>query len=383
LVIGAVLGTAAVPLRAQDDAARMIALVEGAQVPNRQGFDGLTMTQLLERFRVPGVSVAVIKDFKIHWAKGYGVADVETKRPVDIATGFQAASISKPVTMMAMVRLAQDGRLSLDQDINTLLKSWKVVPVGPDPVTPRSLSSHTSGSDDGFGFPGYDPSAARPTVVQVLDGQTPSNVGAVRFARRVYEGQKYSGGGTEILQQTLTDVTGKPFAEMMRELVLGPIGMNHSSFEQPPVGELAERTTRAHDGAGKSMGAKWHVYPEQAAAGLWTTASDLARFAIEVQLAYRGPKGQVLNQASAREMLAPVGVGPFAVGFSIEYRGQGWYFQHSGGNWGYACDLLAHFRKGYGVVVMTNGGNGGIIREIENRVAAAYNWDSLDKPIPR
>ena len=372
---------------AQDDVAALQAKIEGPQSPNRQGFDGLTIQQLLTRFRVPGVSVAVIKDYKIHWAKGYGMADVSANVPVDVNTAFQAASISKPVTAMAAVKLAQEGKLSLDQDVNALLKSWKVPQSDlnrDQPVTPRALLSHTSGSDDGFGFPGYDPTGSRPTVTQLLDGQGGANTGAVKFARKPYEGQKYSGGGTEIIQQMLMDVTGKPFAEMMREKVLDPIGMTNSSFEQPPTGALAERTSRAHDGRGNAMNAKWHVYPEQAAAGLWTTPSDLARFAIEVQNAYRGAPSKVLSQAAAREMIAPVGVGPFAVGFVVEYRGQGWYFNHSGGNWGFSCDLLAHVRKGYGVVVMTNGDGGGqVIREIEARVAAAYGWDSLDKPIPR
>jgi CubicO group peptidase (beta-lactamase class C family) len=244
--------------------------------------------------------------------------------------------------------------------------------------------SHTSGSDDGFGFPGYDPSATRPTVVQILNGEPPSNVGPVRFVRPPFTGQKYSGGGTEIMQLTLTDLTGLPFAELMNQKVLGPLGMTGSSYEQPPTGEVAERTARAHDGSGKAMGPKWHVYPEQAAAGLWTTPSDLARVAIEAQRAIQGPAGKVLSQASAREMMAPTGLGPFAVGFMIEKRGEGWYFMHSGGNWGFRCDLVAHMRKGYGVVVMTNGDNGGsVIKEIEDRVAAAYGWDSLDKPIPR
>ncbi len=375
------------PARAQDDPARFIARIEEAQSPNRQGFDPLTLPQILERFHVPGVSVAVIKDFKIHWAKGYGVADVTTNRMVDTTTAFQAASISKPVMAMAAVRLAQEGRLSLDQDINSLLKSWHV-PVGDlnrtQPVTPRSLLSHTSGSDDGFGFPGFDPSAPRPTVVQVLNGEAPSTIGPVRFVRPPFTGQKYSGGGTEIIQLALTDLTGQPFAELMRQKVLDPLGMTGSSYEQPPTGEMVERTARAHDGSGKSMGPKWHVYPEQAAAGLWTTPSDLARFAIEAQRAIQGPAGKVLSQAGVREMIAPTGLGPFAVGFMIEKRGEGWYFMHSGGNWGFRCDLVAHVRKGYGVVVMTNGDNGGpVIKEIEDRIAAAYGWDSLDKPIPR
>lgn len=375
------------PLAAQDDPAAIIARIEGPQTPNRQGFDSLTLQQLMRRFRVPGLSIAVIHDYRIHWARGYGVADVETGRPVDPMTAFQAASISKPVTAMAAVRLAQEGRLSLDQDVNGLLRSWKVPAselTRSQPVTLRALLSHTSGSDDGFGFPGYEPDAPRPTLVQILNGEPPSNVGPVRFARSPYRGQKYSGGGTEIVQLLLEDVTRRPFAEFMRETVLAPLGMTASSFEQPPTGELAERTARAHSGAGAAMGARWHVYPEQAAAGLWTTPSDLARFAIEVQLAYRGPAGAVLTQAAAREMIAPTGVGPFAVGFVIEKRGEGWYFMHSGGNWGFSCDLLAHVRKGYGVAVMVNGGNGGpVIREIEERVAAAYGWDSLDKPIPR
>jgi CubicO group peptidase (beta-lactamase class C family) len=371
----------------QDDPAPFIARIEGAQSPNRQGFDPLTLSEIMARFKVPGVSVAVIKDFKIHWAKGYGLADAATNTPVGIATAFQAASISKPVMAMAAVRLAQEGRLSLDQDINSLLKSWQVPAselTRTQPVTPRALLSHTSGSDDGFGFPGYDPAAPRPTVVQILNGDKPSNVGSVKFVRPPFTGQKYSGGGTEIVQLALTDLTGLPFAELMRQKVLDPLGMSASSYEQPPSGPLAERTARAHNGQGLAMGAKWHVYPEQAAAGLWTTPSDLALVAIEVQRAIQGPAGKVLTQAGAREMIAPTGLGPFAVGFMVEKRGEGWYFMHSGGNWGFRCDLVAHVRKGYGVVVMTNGDNGGqIIREVEERVAAAYGWDSLDKPIPR
>ncbi|MFN0181015.1 MAG: serine hydrolase domain-containing protein [Gemmatimonadales bacterium] len=371
----------------QDDPAPFIARIESAQSPNRQGFDPLTLSEIMARFKVPGVSVAVIKDFKIHWTKGYGLADVATNTPVGITTAFQAASISKPVMAMAAVRLAQEGRLSLDQDINALLKSWKVPAIEltrTQPVTPRALLSHTSGSDDGFGFPGYDPAAPRPTVVQILNGEKPSNVGPVKFVRPPFTGQKYSGGGTQIVQLALTDLTGLPFAELMRQKVLDPLGMSASSYEQPPTGAIAERTARAHDGRGASMGAKWHVYPEQGAAGLWTTPSDLALVAIEVQRAIQGPAGKVLSQASAREMIAPTGLGPFAVGFMVEKRGEGWYFMHSGGNWGFRCDLVAHVRKGYGVVVMTNGDNGGpIIREIEERVAAAYGWDSLDKPIPR
>ena len=380
-------GAAARPTAAQDDAAALIARIEAPQSPNRQGLDAFTLQEVMQRFRVPGVSVAVIRDFKVHWAKAYGVADVEAGRPVDANTLFQAASISKPVTAMAALHLVEEGKLSLDQDINTVLRSWRI-PVSDlnreRPVTPRALFSHTSGADDGFGFPGYDPAAPRPTVVQILEGQPPSNVGPVLFARPPYQAFKYSGGGITIMQLALTDLTGRPFAELMQARVLGPLGMTNSSYEQPLPAELARRAARAHNAQGRGMGAPWHVYPEQAAAGLWTTPTDLARFVIEVQSAVRGPAGRVLSQTTARDMVAPVGVGPFGVGLTVEKRGEGWYFSHGGSNWGFRADVLAHLRKGYGVVIMTNGDAGtAVINEIEARVAAAYSWDSLDKLLVR
>jgi len=375
------------PGAASQDVAQAIKTIEEPQSPNRQGLDGYTLLQIMQRFHVPGVSIAVIKDFQIHWAKGWGVADVETGAPVTTETMFQAASISKPVSAMASLKAVQEGKFRLDQDINTILKSWKL-PEGQftkdRPVTPRTLMSHTSGTGDGFGFPGYAPSAPTPTVPQILDGQPPSNVGAVRLVRPPLTGYQYSGGAVEIEQLALTDAAGMPFAQIMQEWVLDPIGMTNSTFVQPLPRARDKQAARAHSSAGAAMDAKWHVYPEQAAAGLWTTPTDLAKFAIEVQLALLGKSKRVLTQATAQEMVTPVGVGPFAVGFTIEKDGEGWYFTHGGSNWGFQCDLFAHRAKGYGVAIMTNGDNGGLMmREIRDRVARAYGWDNLDKPIPR
>ena len=374
---------------AADDAspAAMMARIEGPQTPDRQGLDRLTLQQVMERFRVPGVSVAVIKDFKIEWAKGYGVADIESGMRVDADTIFQAASISKPVAAMAAVRAAQDGRFGLDQDINTILKSWKL----PDseftrghPVTPRALMSHTSGLGDGFGFPGYHPSAPQPSLVEILNGSKPSNVGKMLMERPPFTAEKYSGGGVTLMQLAMTDALGRPYPEIMQTLVLGPIGMTTSAYEQPLSDTRDRRAARAHSGRGLAMDTKWHVYPELAAAGLWTSPTDLAKFAIEVQLTAIGRSTRVLSRASVLEMLTPVGVGDYAVGFAITKKGEGWYFAHNGSNWGFQCSLIAHRVKGYGVAVMTNSDSGGpAIREIEARVAAAYGWDSLDKPVLR
>jgi CubicO group peptidase (beta-lactamase class C family) len=341
----------------------------------------------MKRFRVPGVSIAVIDDFEVHWAKGYGVADVQTGGRVDPDTLFQAASISKPVAAMAVLRLVQEGRLGLDADVNGLLTSWKLPGDGftqDRPVTPRTLLSHTSGLGDGFGFPGYHPSAARPTLVQILDGEQPSNVGAVRMERPPLAAFKYSGGGVTVMQLAVMDVTRRPYPELLQDLVLKPAGMTRSGYDQPLTPERDRQAARAHSGRGEAMDAKWHVYPELAAAGLWTTPTDLARFAVELQRALRGEPGRVLSRATAREMVTPVGVGPYAVGFAVQKMGEGWYFGHGGGNWGFRCDLLAHVTKGYGVAIMTNADSGGpVIEELKARVAAAYGWDSLDKPVPR
>jgi CubicO group peptidase (beta-lactamase class C family) len=373
--------------RAQISVEGAMARVEAAQIPNRQGLDSLILQEVMDKYHVPGLSIAVIRDFAIHWAKGYGIADVSTGGPVENDTLFQAASISKPVAAMAVLKAVEEGKFSLDDDINKILKSWQLPVDGftaDGPVTPRALLSHTSGTGDGFGFPGYHPSAPLPTTVQILDGQSPSNVGAVRMERPPLTGMKYSGGGVTLMELALVDAVGKPFSQIVEEWVLGPIGMTESAYEQPLGPKRDAKAARVHDGDGKAMDAKWHVYPELEAAGLWTTSVDLAKLAIEVQKSLRNESNRVLTRESVREMMEPVGVGNFAVGFEISKMGEGWYFGHGGANWGFRCDLVAHKLKGYGVAIMTNGDNGSIvIRELKDRIARVYDWDSIDKPIPR
>jgi len=371
---------------APDSTSEYVRAIEGPQHPDRGGFDALTLQEVMNRFHIPGISLAIIQDFRIHWAKSYGIADLETGRAVDNTTLFQAGSVSKPVSCMALLRLVQDGRFSLDDDINDLLASWKV-PEGAFTaerrVTARTLASHTSGLGDGFGFPGYKPTASLPTTVQILDGQSPSNVGAVLMERPPLVASKYSGGGSTVLQLALTDTTRKPFPELLHQSVLEPVGMTESTFEQPLPASRDRNAARAHDSRG-AMDAKWHVYPELFAAGLWSTAADLARFAIEIQSSVHGRSNRVLSRGVVQEMLNPVGVGDFAVGFRIQRQGEGWYFAHAGSTWGFSCQLMAHKVKGYGFTLMTNCSHTpDFIKEIKERIERAYGWDSLDKPLPR
>src|SRR5262245_30190581 len=349
--------------------------------------DAALMQQLLKQANVPGVSIAVIKDFKVALAVAYGVADAETGAPVTPQTMFQAASISKPVAAMVSLKAVQEGRFSLDQDVNTILKSWKL-PVGEftksGPVTPRTLMSHTSGTGDAFGFPGYAPGEPLPTLQQILDGVAPSNTRAVRLERGPLTGMEYSGGGVVLQQLALMDAVGKPFAQIAREWVLNPLEMTNSTFEQPLPAARQAQAARAHNPMGARTNDPWHVYPEQAAAGLWTTPTDLAKLAIEVQLAVQGRPSRVLSPAIAREMITPVGVGSYAVGFGLAKQGEGWYLEHDGSNYGFRCDLMAHLTKGYGSVIMTNGtGGDALISRLVQMIQKEYKWDTLDQPLSR
>ena len=368
--------------------ADLMARVEAAQEgAGPEDLGRFSIEELLAELNVPGVSVAVIKDFRVQWEKGYGVADVETGAPVDAETMFQAASISKPVTAMAVVKAAEDGLFTLDTDINDILTSWTLDGAGftdERPVTPRTLHSHTAGLGDGFGYPGYEPDGTIPTALQTLDGEGGSNTRRIFMERPPMTATEYSGGGLTLMQVALSDARGKAFEDIMRDDVLAPIGMTRSSFEQPISPENDRNAARGHGGEGEAMGPKWHVYPEMAAAGLWTTAGDLARLAVEVQNAYRGESDRVISRAGASEMLSPVGVGGFAVGFVISNQGEGWYFSHGGGNWGFICTLVAHKVKGYGLAIMTNSfGGGAAVSEISRRIRRHYEWDWDAEPVPR
>jgi CubicO group peptidase (beta-lactamase class C family) len=344
--------------------------------------DSLTLDALMKHLNVPGVSIATIKDFKLHWVKAYGIADKKAGLAVNSNTLFQAASISKPVNAMAILKAAQDEKFSIDQDVNTVLKSWKIPSDGfleNQHVSARMLASHVSGLGDGFGFPGYKPLTPIPNLIQILDGQEPSTQGPVRLVRPPMTAFQYSGGGVTVLQLLLTDVFDQPYPEILDQVVLRPIGMTNSFFEQPLSDEHDKNAARAHSFSGRVMRQKWKVHPELAAAGLWTTPTDLAKFAIEVQKSLRGEANNVLSQSMVKEMLSPVGVGNYAVGFSMSKQGQGWYFSHGGGNWGFRCLLHAHKVKGYGFVIMTNSIGGSLlIGELKKRIERAYGYDALN-----
>jgi CubicO group peptidase (beta-lactamase class C family) len=325
---------------------------------------------------VPGVSVAVINDGEIEWARGYGMADVERQRPVTTTTLFQAASISKPVAAMAALQLVERGALDLDEDVNQKLTSWQLPDnafTANNKVTLRGLVTHTAGTTV-WGFPGYARGEAVPSTVDVLDGR--GNTDSIRVYKEPGESWRYSGGGYTIMQLLLHDVLDKPFPELMHEMVLEPAGMASSTYEQPlPVGRREEAAS-GYDGDGRKIEGDWHTYPEMAAAGLWTTPSDLARFAIEIQRAYAGESGALIDQATARQMLTP-GMEDWGLGPVVQ--GDGARFGHGGSNEGFRAQFTAFIEEGAGVAVMTNSDNGGrLAQEVILTVAREYGWPGIE-----
>ena len=327
----------------------------------------------MRRLNVPGVSVAVIRGGKLAWARGFGVTH-EGGPAVTPQTLFQAASISKPVTALAALRLAEQGKLDLDADVNTILTSWKL-PAGAGKPSVRQLLSHTAGTTVS-GFPGYAADKPVPTLAQVLDGQAPANTRAVRVEAAPGSAWDYSGGGYTVLQQAMVDRGGKPFDTLMKDLVLAPLGMKDSAFAQPLPAAWRARAAQPHDRGGKPYAGGPYTYPEMAAAGLWTTPSDLAKFAIALQEAAAGRARDLLTQPMTRAMFTPV-KNSYGLGVEIDVEKDEPAFGHGGSNMGFQSSLYAFIGHGDGAIVMTNGDNGGpLAQSVMRAIAAEYGWSS-------
>ena len=330
----------------------------------------------MKYYHVPGVSVAVIEQGRIAWARGYGVIEADRPAAIDTATLFQAASISKPVTTVAVLKLVDRGVLRLDEDVNVRLRSWHVPAseyTGESKVTLRRILTHSAGLSVS-GFAGYVPGEPLPTLNQVLDGSPPANSPPVRVEFVPGTRQVYSGGGFVVAQRLVADAARKPFAAALSDLVLGPAGMVHSTFEQPLPRRLEPSAAAGHDTAGHAIAGRWRLHPEMAAAGLWTTPSDLARLAIAIQDAASRPDGGIVSRESATALLTRQ-MGPSALGFVVVGEGDTQIFRHSGSNVGFRAQMVAFVRGGRGAVVMTNGDGGAALTdEIIDSVARAYHW---------
>jgi CubicO group peptidase (beta-lactamase class C family) len=323
----------------------------------------------MRELNIPGVSIAVINDGEIEWAKGYGFADSSENRKVTTETLFQAGSISKPVAATRALQLVEQGTFDLDENVNNYLSSWKLPDnefTEKEKVTLRRILNHTAGLTV-WGFPGYVKGDTIPVISEILDGK--GNTDPVRVYKEPGEGWRYSGGGYTIMQLMVTDVEQKQFPEVMYENVLNPLGMKSSTYENPLPEKYHQVAATGYHSDSNPVEGKWHTYPEMAAAGLWTTPSELILWGKEIQQILQSQEDGLLKTKTVNEMLTPnedsQGLGPYVLDLS---------FGHGGSDEGFRAELLVWKETANAVVIMVNSNNGGtIMREIMHSIVREYN----------
>jgi CubicO group peptidase (beta-lactamase class C family) len=385
LVVAAALGFAGLAQAAPSakDAAAIAAMETkiSPMAVTPEGAAPRALTARMAELNIPGVSVAFIENGKVTWTRTYGVATAGGSQSVTPETLFQAASMSKAFAATAVLRMVEQRKLDLDEDVGGRLKAWNVPPspyTAQQKVTLRRILSHTAGLTVG-GFPGYQPGKPVPSLVQILDGTAPANTPPIRSFEAPGGSFAYSGGGYLVAQLAIVEAGGKPYPDLLEQLVLKPAGMRQSSFAQPLPEALVARAASGHNRAGAIIPGARNTYPEYAAAGLWTTPSDYGRFLISLQDSFAGRPHALLTQSSARTMMTPVDAN-YGLGLGIGRWGGHPFIQHGGGNEGFQCNAFA-FLDGsrQGLVVMTNSDVGGILAsEIQRALAAAYGWGDPD-----
>ncbi len=338
----------------------------------------------MSHYKVPGLSIAIVDGGKIQLAKGYGYICFGTTRKVDKNTLFQAASISKPVAALMALKLVEEGKLDLDADVNNYLKDWKIETnkfTSEKPVTLRELLTHTAGLTV-HGFMGYAKGEEIPDLIEILNGEDPANSDPVRPDTIPGSISRYSGGGYTVMQKLIEDVTGESFPDLMKKNILDKIGMENSTYQQPLPEVLYNQASFGNRGDGSRIEGNWHIYPEMAAAGLWTTPTDLAKYMIEVQESYKGKSNKVLSREMTIQMLTNQaenqGLGP-----GVSGTGDSLVFSHGGANEGFRCMLWGFANAGKGFVIMTNSDNGSAVTwEIIRSISEVYGWN-IFKPVVR
>lgn len=334
----------------------------------------LTLRERMQHYKVPGISIAVIRNYQVEWARGYGFADVEEKRPVTTKTLFQAASISKSLNAVGVLKLVEQNKLSLDADINTYLKSWHPS-ADSGKITIANLLSHTAGLTV-HGFRGYETKDSLPAVVQILQGKKPANSPEVKPAFAPSVRFQYSGGGTTVSQLIVTEQTGRRYDEYQQQEVLDPMGMTGSFYTQPAPASKKDLLATGYRQNGKPVEGKYHTYPEMGAAGLWTNPIDLSKYIIETQLAYEGKSAKVLSQAMTKKRLTPYIDQSAALGVFIT---ENKWFNHNGGNEGFRCTYYGSLEGGNGMVIMVNADDFYVIGEVMRSICSTYGWEEFNK----
>jgi len=330
----------------------------------------------MARWKVPGCSYAIIRPGQIVTAS-LGSRRAGAQDQVVADTLFQAASLSKTVAAVCALVLVERGTLGLDTDVGAYLKTWKLaVPAFAHdrPVTLRRLLAMTAGINVP-GYQGYRPGLPLPTLTQILDGTPPANSPAVRLVKPPGTAEIYSGGGYQIAQAVIENATAKKFARVAHDAVLAAAKMTLSMFEQPLPAQRAANAAAGHYRNGRVMAGGGNVFPELAAAGLWSTPGDLAKFLVALSESRRGRADTLLDAATIGAMLTPVDGFGYGLGGPVRGAGRDLVFMKRGHNVGYHCYMLLFPETGQGAVIMTNSENGArLIEPFLRQVSAQEGW---------
>lgn len=344
----------------------------------------LYLLDRMKEYNIHCVSIAVITDNKLEWARAYGFADTEQSIPATTETMFQAASISKSLNAMGILKLVQENKLALDVDINTYLTDWKFPYDSSEwigVITLKQLLSHTAGTSV-HGFRGYAKGEDIPDITQILNGEEPANNRAIRSVFRPGSKPQYSGGGITISQKIVQELTGQPYDMFMKANILDPLEMKASFYSTVPPESLTNKLASGYLEDGNPVKGKYHLYPEQAAASLWTNPTELSNFIIELQKSNTGKSNKILKKEMVHTMLTPV-MAENALGVFIKTVANNKYFSHGGANEGFRSFFVGNVDEGNGVVVMVNSNNSAILAEIVNSVATVYGWKDYYNPVVR
>ncbi|MEM1222675.1 MAG: serine hydrolase domain-containing protein [Verrucomicrobiota bacterium] len=323
----------------------------------------------MQRYRVPSISFAVIRDGSIEWAKGYGVLQKGSDEPVDTETMFSVGSVSKVGASVICLRMVQEGSLDLDVDVNEYLDSWQLPDnefTTAESVSLRRITSHTAGLTV-HGFADYEPDEALPTTTQILTGAKPAKNDPVEVDIPVGSRYRYSGGGTTILQLIVEDITGAPFYQAATEQLFAPLGMHRSSYENPLPASF-ENVAKAHNRWGRPVALPrgYEAMPEAAASGLWTTPTDLATMMVALMQAYHADDSNFLSPQLVQEQMTPVPPSEFGIGPKISKEGNYTAFSHSGANDSYRALIVGYLENQSGFIILTNGTRGkGLIDQLK------------------
>ncbi|AYN03211.1 serine hydrolase [Flavobacterium sp. 140616W15] len=324
--------------------------------------DSLNIDKQLEKNKLAGFSVVVFENYKIVYSNQFGVKSMDSKERMDQNTAFSTASISKPITALLCFMLEEKGLINLDDPIDGYLKRWHLPKskfTANNSPTWRQFLNHTAGTTQS-GFADHYEGDTIPTIKESLLGKIPRYDKEIDFLFTPGTGWAYSGGGYVIVQMALEDTFNKSMAELAATYIFSPLGLKNTTMIQPNEKGFPINVAFVHDENGKVIRTGLPITPQVGASGMWSTPTDLAKIAIEMQNALRNKNNKVISHNVAKKVTEVTAlkdaVGGWSYGWqkSFGYNNYDWFICN-GSNTGVGGSVFATMTDGNGFVFLTNG----------------------------